>query len=243
MDKDQLKVLLVQFRHDEMMKSHEKEHVARSGKINLSQITVLDALTEKLEDIFFEDADLVVLGGSGEYSIFADLPCIEDLKKWLRKALDENKPVLGSCLGAQFMAEFLGGKVVTEEARYEVGTFAVDLTVNAKKDPLFYDFPKSFRAQIGHHQTIIKVPEGAEILAQTAKAVHAFAWPGLSLYAMQFHPELTKETMLERVDRCREAYAGESGAYEAIIETVEESPYTDYMISQYIDRIVLPRYT
>ena len=239
--KDNLKILLVQFRHAESMKNHERENVARSANVALSQVEVLNALSEPLDDVIYNRSDLIVLGGSGDYSIFADLACMSKLRSWTQRALKEDKPLLGSCLGAQFMAEFLGGEVVTDAALEEIGSMAVRLTKDVKTDPLFFDFPETFMAQIGHQQTIVQIPEGAKILAKTDKAIHAFAWPGLSLYAMQFHPELTKSGMVDRIIHHRDGYASDPVEYHRIINTAAESPYTDNIIEKYIDRVVLPR--
>ncbi len=239
--KDNLKILLVQFRHAESMKNHERENVARSANVALPQVKVLSALSEPLDDDIYDCSDLIVLGGSGDYSIFADLACMPKLKSWMRRALKEDKPLLGSCLGAQFMAEFLGGEVVTDPNLEEIGSMAVSLTKEAESDPLFFDYPEDFMAQIGHQQTIIQIPQGAKLLAKTDKAIHAFAWPGLSLYAMQFHPELTKKGMVDRIIHHRDGYASDPVEYHRIINTATESPYTDNIIEKYIDRVALPR--
>ena len=53
------------------------------------------------------DVSMVLMLG-GPFSANDDLPALHQERAYLRKALDEDKPVFGVCLGAQMMATALG---------------------------------------------------------------------------------------------------------------------------------------
>lgn len=239
--KNELQVLLVQLRRDPYMCAHEKDEIIRSANIRNDQLTCVNVLDQSLHDGDYKRSDLVIIGGSGDFSIFDDLDFKNQLANWILSARETDKPLIGSCWGAQFMAHVLHGYVVTDIRLSEVGTIKVDLAEEAANDPLFYDFPSSFTAQSGHHQSIIEVPKGARILAKTHKAIQAFAWPGSCQYGFQFHPELTKKGLLNRIDHYRNTYAESRDEYDRINATAEDSPHTDDILERFIDRVIFQR--
>lgn len=151
-----------------------------------------------------------------------------------------NFPVLGSCWGAQFLAHIFGGAVETIPEKEELGSYLAWPTTYADDDPLFYDAPQGFWAQIGHHQSITKLPEGAVNLVSTERCeIQAFTWLGSRVYGLQFHSDLNKDELIERVDHYRDNYAPDQAAYNAFIDCLKDSPYTDNLVARFIDRIVL----
>jgi GMP synthase-like glutamine amidotransferase len=231
------RILLVQFRVDPVIREHELYEVAKSACVSLSQIDTVNALLPISDDEVFDSADLVILGGSGEYSVFDEMAGLDTVTVWLNKAFIENKPVLGLCLGAQYLAHLFGGKVVTSPSREELGSQAIQLSEQGKTHQLFSSYPDEFIAQVGHQQTIVEVPESAEILALTEKAIHTFYWPGTAIYGFQFHPELTKEGMIFRVMYYQSKYAPSSVECNNIINNAKESIYTNGFIAKFIDYI------
>src|SRR6187399_3087495 len=55
---------------------------------------------------------IVVMGGGMNIYEHRDYPWLVAEKRFLAKAIARNKPLLGICLGAQLLADLLGGKVV-----------------------------------------------------------------------------------------------------------------------------------
>jgi GMP synthase (glutamine-hydrolysing) len=102
------------------------------------------------------------------------------------------KPLLGICYGAQLMADFFGGKVGQSEKR-EYGK--VMLQHHAPNDTFFAGISKRSQVWMSHSDTIVEVPEGFEILANSdtipCAAFRAeegrFEKP---VYGIQFHPEV-----------------------------------------------------
>lgn len=238
-----VRVLLLQVRLNEDMRQHELVHFCRSGRLELSQVTAIDGLREELKPEHLDGKQLFVIGGSGEYSVFEKLPFIPVLDTMLARCRAEDIPLFGSCWGGQYMAMALGGEVITDEANEEVGSFELSTTPAAANDQLFRGFPAKFVAQLGHHQRVSRLPAGAVTLASSERCpVQAFTWPGSAQYGFQFHAELTKEGLIERITYYQESYAPQPGVLEALIGSVQASPQTDNLLATFIERVVLPRY-
>ena len=102
------------------------------------------------------------------------------------------KPVLGICYGAQYIAQKLGGKVQRSEKR-EYGKAHLG---SIQADPFFKGISKDSQIWMSHGDTIFEIPQGFEILAGTDSIpIAAFkAEDGqfkAPVYCIQFHPEVT----------------------------------------------------
>jgi len=241
MQKSDIKILLVQLRVDKIMQAQELKAVCRSGELKPEQITVVNGLEDTISVEDLNGYHMLIVGGTGDYSIFDQLPIIESLTEVLKYARETNFPVLGSCWGAQFLAHIFGGVVETVPEKEELGSYLAWPTAYADDDPLFYDAPQGFWAQIGHHQSITKLPAGAVNLVATERCeIQAFTWLGSRIYGLQLHSDLNKDELIERVDHYRANYAPDQAAYNAFMDSLKDSPYTDNLIAKFIDRIVLP---
>lgn len=99
-------------------------------------------------------------------------------------------PVLGICYGAQLTAKRFGGLVAKSNKR-EYGRAILQLK---KEDVLLKDVSQQSHVWMSHSDTIKKLPEGFELLADTESIpVAAFKKNGTEtkpLYGVQFHPEV-----------------------------------------------------
>jgi GMP synthase (glutamine-hydrolysing) len=109
---------------------------------------------------------------------------------WIAVPLNEGKPFLGICLGAQMCARALGGKVSphpnghVEAGYYPIRPTAAGLAVVDPWPEQVYQW----------HREGFDLPAGAELLAEgDLFEVQAFRY-GRS-YALQFHPDVTHATM------------------------------------------------
>jgi GMP synthase (glutamine-hydrolysing) len=110
------------------------------------------------------------------------------------------KPTFASCWGFQAMSRALGGRCIHDLPNAEVGTIEVELTSAGREDPLFSDLPSRFAAQAGHEDHVVQLPPGAVLLASSARVrEQAFRFAGKPIYCTQFHPELDRSAILERV--------------------------------------------
>ena len=96
-------------------------------------------------------------------------------------------PILGICYGAQFMAQFYGGRVepavAREYGRAELQRFDSD-------NPLFKGFREGSQVWMSHGDTITSLPDGFHAIASTDKVRYAaYQAEGEPLWGVQFHPE------------------------------------------------------
>jgi len=81
-------------------------------------------------------AGLVVMGGPMNVDETDKYPFLAAEIDWIRQALAARLPTLGICLGAQLLAKACGAKVFSNRVK-EIGWYVIDVTPQAKDDPLF----------------------------------------------------------------------------------------------------------
>ena len=220
-----VRYLLLQVRDaDDPMAGHEVECFARALGCEPQQIREFDLIAGRPTETELDAVDIVLLGGSGDY-------CVSSGGAWLEPALDamrqlhgSSKPTFASCWGFQAMAQALGGHVIADPSRAEVGTHDVFLTDQGRADPLFGALAEAgehFPAQMGHEDVVDRLPDGAVLLAKTRVSNQAFHFPGKPIYCTQFHPELDRETLLDRLR-----------IYPTYIERITGMPYDEFVEKQ-----------
>jgi GMP synthase (glutamine-hydrolysing) len=158
----------------------------------------------------------------------------EDAAAWLRDAAGDGVPVFGICYGHQLLAHALGGEVGDNPAGREMGTVAVDLAPEAAVDPLFAGLPRRMLAQATHLQTVLRVPDGAVVLAASAQdPCHAFRW-GDCAWGVQFHPEFSADHMRGYVRARREALAAEGADASRILADVRAAPVARRVLRRFV---------
>ena len=153
-----------------------------------------------------DDADALLIGGAGKYSAAQTYPWTEPLHGLVRDAFDRRLPTLGSCWGHQVVARALGGRVVHDPERAELGCGWVERTDAGTEDPLFCRFPARFQANMGHHDRVVELPPDTTELARNDQPYQAFRVNDAPLYGTQFHSELDAERERERILVYREHY-------------------------------------
>lgn len=96
-------------------------------------------------------------------------------------------PILGICVGAQYIARYFGGKAGGAESP-EYGKTTVMV-----KDPddIFIDIPKEFIAWESHNDEIQDLGDELVLLADSETCpVQAFKHKEKKIYGLQFHPEV-----------------------------------------------------
>ncbi len=152
------------------------------------------------------DVDAVLIGGAGAFSAVEDDEWTPGLLDFVRQAVDRQIPTFGSCWGHQVIARALGGRVVYDPDHSELGCGWVELTEAGRTDPLFHRFSRRFRANMGHHDRVVELPEGATELARNELPYQAFRLDGPPVYATQFHSELDARRERERILVYRDHY-------------------------------------
>jgi GMP synthase (glutamine-hydrolysing) len=238
--RDTLKFVLIQVRTDQQMKLHELTCFEISGNLGDDQVIAHDLLEKPLALSQLDQVDGVIIGGSGNYSVLDEVPNSASLGDLVKEARRRGLPVLGSCWGAQFIAGLFGGQVVHDPTRKEVGSIEVKKTAEAKADRLFADISDRFWAQAGHNDRVSILPEGALLLAGSDKCpIQAFTFPSSGIYGIQFHPELSKEDLVLRLQYYKENYVRNSDSVEVIINGLKDTPEAASLVRKWVDRVVL----
>ena len=177
----------------------------------------------------------VIVTGSG--AMVTDRhPWSEASAQWLREAARAGAPVLGICYGHQLLAHALGGEVGDNPSGREMGTVDLELHPPAATDPLFNGLPARFRAQATHLQSVLRLPEGATLLAGSAlDGCHAFRW-GDRAWGVQFHPEFSTTHMHGYVHARRDALAREGRDHRAIAAGVVATPHARRVLRRFVRR-------
>jgi GMP synthase (glutamine-hydrolysing) len=155
--------------------------------------------TEPYESL---DADGIVLSGGALSLEGSDTP-LGRVADWIDRT---EVPVLGICVGHQFLARHFGGRVARAPAP-EYGR--VELRVDGPDHPLFEGLPPTFAVWASHSDQVEIPPPGWGLLAHSSScAVEAMAHPTRPIWGVQFHPEVEHTEhgteMLRRfVERCR----------------------------------------
>ena len=137
---------------------------------------------------------LIVLGGAQNVEDEPTLPYLTEEIDLIGDALDRGTPILGVCLGAQLLAAATGAEVV-RVGRPEIGWHPIQTLPASQEDPVFCALPERFSAYCWH-SFAVELPEQATALASSEQCTHAFRLGGSS-WGVQFHPEVTREILLE----------------------------------------------
>lgn len=147
---------------------------------------------------------LIIAGGPQHVYEEVNHPWLLMEKKFVAKAIAERIHILGICLGAQLLAECLGGTVFPNEF-VELGWCDVSLTPAGTISPVFDGVPEKFTIFQWHsdHYTL---PPGAIRLAGSAVAKNqAFISTNGKCLGIQFHPDFDCATIQEIL----QTYTGE----------------------------------
>jgi len=122
---------------------------------------------------------------------------------WIRDAMDIELPMFGVCYGHQLMAHALGGRVDYLPGGREIGTMLIEVAQQAAHDPVAASLPASFRAHTTHEQSVLELPQGATVLAGSARDPHHLLRYGKNALSVQFHPEFNADVMRAYIHRKR----------------------------------------
>jgi GMP synthase (glutamine-hydrolysing) len=153
---------------------------------------------EPLPETLAEHAGAVIFGGP--QSANDPHEHIRRETEWIAVPLEEQKPLLGICLGAQMLAKHLGARVdVHPEGRAEIGYYPIRPTESGRNvTPVWPDYVYQW------HREGIDLPRGADLLAEgDTFAVQAFRY-GPTAYGIQFHAEVTHAMMCRWTTRGHE---------------------------------------
>jgi GMP synthase (glutamine-hydrolysing) len=143
---------------------------------------------------------LVVLGGFMNIYEHEHYPWLIDEKRFIGEAINAGKVVIGICLGAQLIADVLGGPV-TQGAHKEIGWHPVRRTPDSTRSNVFSALPEEFMAFHWHGDTFAIPPDSIHTVESTACSNQAFSYDD-RVIGLQFHLESTQESVENLILNC-----------------------------------------
>ena len=162
-----------------------KFHIIHVWKEDIPEVTSYDAM--------------IVLGGGPNVDQDAIYPFLVEEKKATQKALANDLPYLGFCLGHQLLANVLGARV-GPNFHSSIGYTEGFLTHEGRKHPLFKGLPKKMPLFKWHGQSVQEpLPEHIKVLATSAECqVEAISIQDRShILGMQFDNHTAPENVKE----------------------------------------------
>lgn len=239
----QPRFLLLQVRNaDDPMLRQEVRCFARCFACDVGRVEVFDLLSGAPGKAELARADVVLLGGSGDYSVARGGPWLQGALDAMAALYEQGKPTFASCWGFQAMARALGGEVVTDRSRAEVGSVWLRLTEEGKRDPVFGPLGDRFQVLIGHEDVVTRLPRGATLLASSDKVENqAFRFDGKPIYCTQFHPELSRADIVQRL-AAYPSYLPLANAttLDEFERMTPETPHAEAILRRFLERVMAP---
>jgi GMP synthase-like glutamine amidotransferase len=142
---------------------------------------------------------LAIMGGPMNIYEDAKYPWLTREKRFIESTLDSDVRVLGVCLGAQLIADVLGG-TVTRNAHKEIGWFPVRFEA-APPPPFPNDWPGEFTAFHWHGDTFAIPPGATRLGGSEACANQAFVYGG-RIVGLQFHIDYLERSIDAMLRHC-----------------------------------------
>jgi len=243
--REDLRILLIQLRKDAETIDDELTQFAKHTGLKEGQFEQLLVFTADGFDINrLNEFDALFVGGSSDDG---DALLVETPPVWaqlamdvLQAAYDLKMPVFASCFGFQAAVRAFGGELAYDKDLDEFGTLPFELTPEAKDDVLFRDTPESFAAVVGHKKYATKLPEGAVNLVKSSLCpFQSFKFEDRPFYGFQYHPELTKELLVEWLTRYKDRYFKTEEEYQKAVTGHVEVPESNAFLTKFVERILL----
>jgi len=212
----------------------EYESFRTAMRLEESRLAHHDLVREPLPDDSFDRYAGFLIGGSpfnvadpestktdAQRRLEADLARIAE-----RTASGDGPAALFTCYGIGVATRTLGG-IVSRAFPEDTGPVAIELTAQARTDPLFGGLAKRFAALTAHKEGTEALPPGAILLARNDGCPVQAYRVGERLYATQFHPEPTTKAFTERMAVYRDDGYFDSAHYDTIAARVLAASVTE----------------
>lgn len=240
--REQLKILLLQIRDGKQVRLEEHQSFAEYCGLTLDQIDILNVFdTPEFPETAADQYDALLVGGASEANVLKpdEFPFVLECQKLIRHCAENGKPVFASCFGFQLAVLALGGEILHKDVDFEMGTLPIALAESAADDQLYHDTPDGFHAVSVHRQYADTLPESCELLAYTEQCAHSFKLKGKPFWAFQFHPEVDKATLVERLTFYKAHYTDGDGHLDKVLNSAVETPESNILMRKFVDRVLL----
>jgi GMP synthase (glutamine-hydrolysing) len=174
-----------------------------------------------------------VLTGSAS-SVTERAPWMVRTEEYIRSIVRAGVPMLGICFGHQLVAQALGGSVERNPHGRELGTVTLEQTPAARRDALFAGLPRSFLVNSSHVDSVVRIPEGALILATTELEPIAAFSVGERTWGVQFHPEFDGEIVRGYVRARSKIMLSEGLLPDRALAHASDSPYGREVLRSFV---------
>ena len=131
---------------------------------------------------------IVAMGGNPSAFDIETYPWLLGVENLLLRAIADETPVLGICLGGQVLARALGAEVRIGDVG-EYGWYEISPTPEAANDPVLVAL-RAPSGSLSWHRDVFELPTGATRLASSPAAPNQAFRFGASAWGLQFHPEV-----------------------------------------------------
>ena len=143
---------------------------------------------------------LIIMGGPMGIFDYQNYPWLSQEQRFIRKAIDSGKTIIGICLGAQLIANVLGAKIYRNRYK-EIGWYPIEMTPESFSRRPFNTFPTKFEVFHWHGDTF-EIPSNATRLAKSAACDNQAYIYDNRVIGLQFHLETTEEGIRNIVANC-----------------------------------------
>jgi len=131
---------------------------------------------------------LIILGGPQSAYQEKEFPYLAKEKDFIKKAIDDDIPILGICLGSQLLAEILGSKV-SSGPKMRIGWEPVELSQMFVNNYINEAAIKTTIQPLHWHKDIFELPpEASQIASSKNTTVEGFIWRK-NVWGLVFHLE------------------------------------------------------
>jgi GMP synthase-like glutamine amidotransferase len=141
---------------------------------------------------------LIVMGGPMSVIEEDAFPWMPAEKAFIKQAIEEDKKVLGICLGAQLIADALGARVRRNQHE-EIGWAPIWLTEKGHKAELLGHMQSELPVMHWHGETF-DIPRGAKHLVESTGCRNQAFLFGDRVVGLQFHLEFTRESVKSLIE-------------------------------------------
>jgi GMP synthase-like glutamine amidotransferase len=126
------------------------------------------------------------LATGSRFSAYDNEGWIQELKAFVRRLRDADKPFVGICFGHQILAEALGGKVVKAPQGWGIGVHGLNIV---KSEAWMQPQQTHCNLQYSHRDQVQSLPENSEVLGESDHCPVAMFRVGERMIGIQGHPE------------------------------------------------------
>lgn len=237
-----MKILLIQIRQNESVKAEELESFIKFSGLLADSFEVLDVFkTPDFTPEILKGASAVFVGGASEASVLEPetYPFVSSIIETIKATIALEIPVFASCFGFQVAVLALGGKIIRDTNDFEMGTYEMQTTEAAANDPVFSPLPKKFYAVSVHQERAQDLPDSCILLAYTESCPHAFKVKSKPFWAFQFHPELDKACLEQRLGIYKEKYTEDADQFERVIKSLRTTEHANRLVRTFTQNILL----